>query len=112
VKPIHEILRELRAEMGMTQDEVAQAIGVNRPAYGAYEEGRAEPPFRCLLALAKLYDIPTPEIIPTFYPSHCTQPPLYDAERAKAIIDARRDLTRVKAILDHLQENPLFKNQT
>lgn len=45
------ILRVLRNEKGVTQNEVAKAIGVERYTYAKWEQGRAEP---CILDIVKL----------------------------------------------------------
>ncbi len=45
------LLRTLREEKGVTQGEVALAIGVARYTYAKWEQGKAEP---CILDIIKL----------------------------------------------------------
>ena len=45
------LLKVLRHEKGVTQNEVAMAIGVERYTYAKWEQGRAEP---CILDMVKL----------------------------------------------------------
>lgn len=45
------LLKILRNEKGVTQNEVAKAIGVERYTYAKWEQGRAEP---CILDIVKL----------------------------------------------------------
>ncbi len=52
---INERLRALRTQNHLTQQRVADSVGVRRPAYQAYEEGRAVPPLDTLLRLSELY---------------------------------------------------------
>lgn len=54
---IHERLRELRVQMGKTQYEVADAIGISRPRYAHFEQGRAEPDIETLKALARYFGV-------------------------------------------------------
>jgi transcriptional regulator with XRE-family HTH domain len=48
-------LRDLRKESGYSQLVVADAIGMKRPAYQAYEEGRAIPPLPAIMSLCSFY---------------------------------------------------------
>ncbi len=45
------LLKVLRKEKGVTQNDVAKAIGVARYTYAKWEQGRAEP---CVLDIVKL----------------------------------------------------------
>ncbi len=50
-------LTDLRIERRLTQTEVAERIGKNKPAYKAYEEGRAEPSIYTIEMLSLFYGI-------------------------------------------------------
>lgn len=50
-------LKEFRRLRRLTQVQVADAVGVGRPAYGSYEEGRAEPPIPVMFRLVKFYNL-------------------------------------------------------
>ena len=52
-----ERLRELRKEKGVTQKEVADAIGVTFSAYAHYEQGIREPSNQVLISLCKYYGV-------------------------------------------------------
>ena len=52
---IHETLRQLRQNSGLTQEQVAQQIGLTRQALSSYESGRTRPDIETLMALAEIY---------------------------------------------------------
>lgn len=49
-------LRALRQELGLSQEEIAKKIGVSRPAYVNYEQGKSRP-VRKLEQLATLFGV-------------------------------------------------------
>lgn len=55
-------LRALRQDLGMSQEEVAKKIGISRPAYVNYEQGKSRP-VRKLKELAALFDVTTDYIL-------------------------------------------------
>lgn len=52
---IKENLRDLRRLAGLTQEQVAQQVGLTRQAISSYESGRTQPDLDTLAALAKVY---------------------------------------------------------
>lgn len=50
-----ELLKTLRTQRGMTQQEVARRLGITRQAYSNYEAGLREPDYGTLCALADLF---------------------------------------------------------
>lgn len=54
-----EKIKELRLSKKMTQQEVADKLGITRPAYTAYESGKREPDFSILQSLANVFDVTT-----------------------------------------------------
>ena len=56
-RSLGEALKDHRQRCGMTQEYVAEALGVSRQAVSKWETGAAEPSTSNLLALAKLYGI-------------------------------------------------------
>ena len=56
-RSLGEVLKEYRQQSGMTQEYVAEALGVSRQAVSKWETGVAEPSTSNLLALAKLYGV-------------------------------------------------------
>lgn len=53
-----EILAEMRRRSGLTQEEVAEKIGVSRTAYTRYENGTRTPEAIPAVKLARLFKIP------------------------------------------------------
>lgn len=53
----------LRSQKGMTQKEVAEAVGIKTGTYNAYEKQRSEPPAETIVRLAYLFDVSTDEIL-------------------------------------------------
>ena len=62
-KSLSEILRENRIRCKMTQEFVAEALGVSRQAVSKWENGTADPSRSNLIALAKLYGISAEDIL-------------------------------------------------
>lgn len=58
-----EALKARRTAHGMTQEQVAEALGVSRQAVSKWESGAAEPTTSNLLALAKLYGVDLNELL-------------------------------------------------
>lgn len=52
-----ELLRELRSKKGVTQVELAKAIGVSNGNVGDWERGRSKPGYEALVALARYFEI-------------------------------------------------------
>lgn len=62
-KSLGEVLKKHRTECRMTQEFVAEAIGVSRQAVSKWEKGTSEPNTSNLMALAKLYGIPAEDLL-------------------------------------------------
>ena len=54
---VNENIRTLRNRMGLTQERLAELVGINRKAVGAYEENRATPPLDKLNRMAELFGV-------------------------------------------------------
>lgn len=54
----HEALYEFRSRLDMSQEEVAEKIGVSRVTYTRYENGSSEPTARNAVRLAHLFGVP------------------------------------------------------
>jgi transcriptional regulator with XRE-family HTH domain len=74
-------IQYLRKKKGLTQEQLAHKIGINRSAIGAYEENRAEPRLKVLQSLAFYFNVSldalvnqTPETISDA--SHAANAPL------------------------------------
>lgn len=62
-KSLGEVLKEHRTKCQMTQEFVAEALGVSRQAVSKWENGTSDPSTSNLLALAKLYGISAEELL-------------------------------------------------
>ena len=58
-----EALKTYRTERKMTQEFVAESLGVSRQAVSKWENGTSDPSTSNLLALAKLYGVSPEEIL-------------------------------------------------
>ena len=47
----------LRQERGLTQQQVADALGISRSAYAYYEIGKTRPSLESLVHIARMYDV-------------------------------------------------------
>ncbi len=58
-----ENIRLLRIEHRLTQDELAQKIGVSRSTVSAWENGKTEADFKTLARLRDLFDVTYEELL-------------------------------------------------
>ena len=63
VESLAKALKSHRERCRMTQEFVAESIGVSRQAVSKWETGAADPSTANLLALAKLYGVPAEELL-------------------------------------------------
>ena len=62
-KTLAELLKENRIRCKMTQEFVAEAIGVSRQAVSKWENGSADPSTSNLIALANLYGVSAEDLL-------------------------------------------------
>ena len=62
-RSLGEVLKAHRTRCQMTQEFVAEALGVSRQAVSKWESGATDPSTSNLLALAKLFGIPAEELL-------------------------------------------------
>lgn len=62
-KSLGEVLKENRTRCKMTQEFVAESLGVSRQAVSKWESGQSDPSTSNLFALAKLYEISVEELL-------------------------------------------------
>ena len=75
-KSLGEVLKQHREECKMTQEFVAESIGVSRQAVSKWETGASDPSTSNLLTLAKLFNTTAEELlreVPVSY-THLTLP--------------------------------------
>ncbi len=63
MQQIHNNLRFLRNQKGMTQQAFADLLGIKRSSLGAYEEGRAKPSYDLLVQLTDLFPISMDQLV-------------------------------------------------
>ncbi len=68
-KSLGDVLKEHRIRCHMTQEFVAERLGVSRQAVSKWENGTTDPSTSNLLALAKLYGISAEELLKEVYTS-------------------------------------------
>lgn len=61
-KSLGEVLKKHRTDSGMTQEFVAQALGISRQAVSKWENGTSEPTTN-LIALAKLFGMAPEDLL-------------------------------------------------
>jgi transcriptional regulator with XRE-family HTH domain len=57
MEKFHEKLKVLRKKKGLTQQEIAVLLNVNRVTYTNWEKGKREPNFEKLSMLACIFDV-------------------------------------------------------
>ncbi len=60
---IHNRLKYYRKESGLTQLQVANALGIDRSTYTYYETGRSHPKYHHLNLLSKLLNVPISDFL-------------------------------------------------
>lgn len=73
-KSLSELLRENRIRCKMTQEFVAETLGVSRQAVSKWENGSSDPSTSNLIALAKLYGISAEELLRDIGRTHGEKP--------------------------------------
>lgn len=63
VKTLGEVLKRYRTENKMTQEFVAETIGVSRQAISKWESGISDPSTSNMVALAKLFGVSPEELL-------------------------------------------------
>ena len=60
---LREEIRRRREERHLSQEELAEAVGVSRQAVSKWESGASDPSTSNLLALARLYGVSAEELL-------------------------------------------------
>jgi transcriptional regulator with XRE-family HTH domain len=56
-------IKHFRKQKKLTQEQLAEKIGIKRSLLGAYEEGRAEPGLSYLIKMSQLFDVAVDDLI-------------------------------------------------
>ena len=62
-RSLGEVLKQHREECKMTQEFVAESVGVSRQAVSKWENGTSDPSTSNLIALAKLFNLSAEELL-------------------------------------------------
>ncbi|QQK08968.1 helix-turn-helix domain-containing protein [Miniphocaeibacter halophilus] len=62
-KPLNEVIKENRIKNKMTQEFIAEKLGVSRQAVSKWENGNSEPTMGNLILLANLFDLSLEELL-------------------------------------------------
>lgn len=54
---LYDSLKQLRLSANITQEQLANIIGVHRATYASYEQGRREPDYETLIKIAEFYKV-------------------------------------------------------
>ena len=98
------IFKHIREKSGLTQQQLADKLGISRSAVGMYEKGEREPNFETLELIADTFNVdmnyllgkkPSTEVIPDPYyfnpeTSKIAQE-IYDNKELSLLFDAARD---------------------
>lgn len=57
------LLKELRGKKGVTQGQLAKAIGVSPGNIGDWETGKSKPGYTALAALARFFEVPADHLL-------------------------------------------------
>lgn len=63
MKSYYEIIRELREDSDLTQQQIADVLGTTQQVYSRYEKGINELPLRHLITLCKFYNVSSDYIL-------------------------------------------------
>jgi transcriptional regulator with XRE-family HTH domain len=69
MESLNERLARLRQATGLTQREVARALGIKSPSVAQWESGRSRPDLERLPALARLYKVTIEELCGPDFPA-------------------------------------------
>ena len=85
---LEERLTALRKKKGLSQLELAEALGVSRQAVSRWEVGASAPGTENLLALSRLYGVPLDELVGG--PARAAEPEAGPNAREAELVRARR----------------------
>lgn len=85
-KNVAQKLRLHREACALSQQQVANALNVNRTTYTKYETGKTEPNLITITKLAQIFNIPPIALLPT--PAEDSAAPLTDSTRVDTSADS------------------------
>lgn len=82
ITTVSEAMYEFRTRLGLSQEEVAEAVGISRVTYTRYENGTHKPDAYAAVKIAHLFGVPIEYLL-------CMELPEQDEEIATLTISAR-----------------------
>lgn len=104
-------IASFRRELDLTQDQLAQMIGIKQQALASYESGRRKIPLPTLLDLAKVLHVTMEDLLPTNTQITSRRGPvprvLLQLERIKALSEDKQKI--LFSLLDSWLQDPANK---
>lgn len=85
---LSEKILQLRKALGLSQEQLAEQVGVSRQSISKWETGQSVPELEKLVALSRIFAVSTDELLGNFAPEneHCQSPlPVHDYIRANLL---------------------------
>ncbi len=101
--PLSYFLRSAREDMDLTQLDVMRLTGINNKTLSGYENGVAEPDFKSLAMLSKLYNISFDELLNISSDRTAVNLSLSKNEEKLLSLSRRLDSDRQKELLVQLK---------
>ena len=95
-------LKRLRQDRNLTQQKLADILGVSRSAIGMYEGGEREPDFETLEVIADFFNVRLDELISDPKKLIYTQPDLKLNEHERELVLAYRQQPSMQEAVDRL----------
>lgn len=90
----------LRKNIGLTQKDLAERLGISRQAYANYESGNREPDIQTLIKLSSFFDVSIDYLVGKSESVHKNENPLTQHEQA--VITAYRNNPSMQTAVDKL----------
>lgn len=90
-----DVLKDLRKQRGMTQEQLASSMGLSKSTISMYENGRREPDFEVLEAFADIFSVDMNTLM-----SHIGTPNIQAGLTDRDKKDIARDLERLRQDLE------------
>ena len=101
---LSEILKDLRSQKKVTQDEMAQLLNIKRQTYSAYERGVSLPDIHALMKMAEFFGVSTDYLLGYSYTSDKQViPPDLNALLASSSTLNKDDLKKVMEYIEFLK---------
>lgn len=107
-------LKYLRTNKGLSQQKIADYIGITRQGYGKYEDGTSEPDQKTLVKLASYFDVTTDYLLGKSHEPHLTEKEAFEAFKNDPTLERwykelpkskEEDLQRLRKIWEAFKED-------